>query len=116
MDREKHATCIDVEGSVVVLRRNVGSRYRLRNSGLRKQDIAFAFLFFYFLVQAVQVVEIGNVPLDASHISADFGHGLIQFRLAAARNEDVGSFFHEALGGSKSDTGAAPGDDGDFSI
>src|SRR6266478_2880699 len=115
MDREKHATCIDVEGSVVVLRRNVGSRYRLRNSGIRKKHIELAFLCFYFLVQAVQVVEIGNVPLDASHISADFGHGLIQFRLPAARNEDVGSLFDKSLGSSKPDTAAAPGDDGDFS-
>jgi hypothetical protein len=46
--------------------------------------------------------------LDASHISADFGHGLIQFRLPAARNEDVGSLFDKALGSSKPDTAAAP--------
>jgi hypothetical protein len=45
-----------------------------------------------------------------------FGHGLIQFRLPAARNEDVGSLFHKALGGSKSDTAAAPGDDCDLSL
>jgi hypothetical protein len=53
--------------------------------------------------------EIGNVSLDGRHIAADLGDGIIQFRLPAARNEDIGSLFHEALGGSKSDTGAAAG-------
>jgi len=54
--------------------------------------------------------------LDGSHIAADFGHGLVQFRLPAARDENVGSLFHKALSSSKSDTAAAPSDDGDFSL
>jgi hypothetical protein len=44
-------------------------------------------------------VEIGDVPLNGSHITADFGNGLIQLRLSAARNEDLGSLFDKALGG-----------------
>jgi hypothetical protein len=62
------------------------SALRSRN---RKQHIKLAFLRSYFLVQPVQVVEIGSVPLDGSHVAADFGNGLIQLRLPAARNEDV---------------------------
>jgi hypothetical protein len=46
--------------------------------------------------------------LNASHITTEFGNGLIQLRLPAARNEDVGPLFDKALGGSKSDTAAAP--------
>ena len=37
-------------------------------------------------------------------------------RLPAARNEDVGPLFDKAPGGSKPDTAAAPGDDGDFPL
>jgi hypothetical protein len=54
--------------------------------------------------------------LDGSDIAADFGNSLIQFRLPAASNEYVGSFFHEALGSSKPDTAATPGDNGDLSL
>jgi hypothetical protein len=43
------------------------------------------------LYSSVQVVEIGNVPLDVSHIAADLGHGLIQFRHPAAE------YFSETL-------------------
>ncbi|HTW63605.1 MAG TPA: hypothetical protein VME17_03275 [Bryobacteraceae bacterium] len=50
--------------------------------------------------------------MNSGHIASDFGNGLIQFRLPASRNEDVGSLFDEALGSGKSDTAAAPGDDG----
>ena len=67
-----------------------------------------AFLCSYFLVQPVQVVEIGDVPLNGSHIAADLGNGLIQLRLPAARDENVGSLFHKAFSGSKSDTAATP--------
>src|SRR5260370_13354228 len=70
--------------------------------------MGLAFLCFLFLVQAVQVAQIGNGPLGGSHIPTDFGNRLIQFGLPAAGNEYVGSLFHKALGGSKSDTRAAP--------
>ena len=54
--------------------------------------------------------------MNASHIAADFGNGLIQLHLPAARNEDIGSLFDKALGGSKLNTAAASGDDGDFPL
>ena len=56
-----------------------------------RRHIKLAFPGSYFLVHPVQVVEIGNVPMDGSHVAADFGNGLIQIRLSAARNVDVGS-------------------------
>ena len=46
--------------------------------------------------------------MNGGHIATDFCNGLVQFRLPAARNEDVGSLFDKALGGSKADTAAAP--------
>jgi hypothetical protein len=68
------------------------------------------------IVQPVQVIEIGDFPLNGSHIVADFGHGPVQFRLPTASDENVGSLFHKALSGSKPDSAAAPGDDSDFPL
>src|SRR5713226_8066317 len=49
------------------------------------------------LVQAIEVVHFGNVPLDASDAVADRLHCLVEFSLAASGDEDTGAFFDEEL-------------------
>ena len=47
---------------------------------------------------------------------ADLGHGLIEFRLAAAGDEYARAFIGERLGDTEADTGAGTGHDGDLAL
>ena len=53
--------------------------HRLRNSGIRKQDIEIALLGSDRLIEPVKVTWVTNVPLYS--IRADFSHGFAQFGL-----------------------------------
>src|SRR5258706_14744048 len=41
------------------------------------------------LVETIQVGRFCDVPLNARHVAADCRHGVIEFLLAAARDEDI---------------------------
>src|SRR5262249_36756182 len=63
---------------------------------------------------AVEVREARDVPLHAGDVLADVSHRLIEFRLAAAGDEDVGPFGDEPPGGGQADAAVAPADGPDF--
>src|SRR6266850_1676512 len=64
------------------------------------------------LVKTIKVSQLGNVSLNARNVSADCLHGLVEFLLAAARDEDIGTLFDEKLRRSQSNSFRAAGDDG----
>src|SRR6266403_134257 len=64
------------------------------------------------LVTAIKVSQLGNVSLNARNVGADCLHGLVEFLLAAARDEDIGTLFDEKLCCSQSNPFCAAGDDG----
>ena len=68
--------------------------------------------------EPVEIGEVGNCRPAQPWRSAfsDLLDGGVQVRLAAACDEDVGSFGHEALGGGEADAAVAAGDEGDFTV
>src|SRR5712691_8867602 len=43
------------------------------------------------LVKTIKVSQLGNVSLNSRNVGADCLHGLVEFLLAAARDEDISS-------------------------
>src|SRR6202023_2730056 len=68
------------------------------------------------LVETIKVGQFGNVSLNAGNIAADCLHGLIEFLLTAARDEDVSTFSDEELCCGSPYPGRAAGDDCHFSL
>ena len=68
------------------------------------------------LVKTIKVGEFGNVALNARNVRADCLHGLVEFLLAAARDENMGTLFDEKLCRSQSDSFCAASDDSDFTF
>src|ERR1700731_856184 len=49
------------------------------------------------LVKTIKVSHLGNVTLNSRNVCADCLHGLVEFLLAAACDEDIGTLFDEEL-------------------
>src|ERR1700726_3694380 len=66
----------------------------------------------YGLVKTIKVSQLGNVSLNSRNVGADCLHGLVEFLLAAARDEDIGALFDEKLCRSQPNPFCAAGNDG----
>src|SRR5258706_9543655 len=64
------------------------------------------------LVQTIKVSQLGNVSLNSRNVGADCPHGLVEFLLAAARDEDIGTLFDEPFCSSQPNPFCPAGDDG----
>src|SRR5712691_2433344 len=64
------------------------------------------------LVKTIKVSQLGNVSLNSRNVGADCLHGLIEFLLAAARDEDIGTLFDEKFCRSQTNPFCPAGDDG----
>src|ERR1700680_3050821 len=64
------------------------------------------------LVKTIKVSRLGDVSLNSRNVGADYLHGLVEFLLAAARDEDIGALFDEKLGRSQPNPFCSAGDDG----
>src|SRR6266446_5343768 len=64
------------------------------------------------LVKTIKVSQLGNVSLNSRNVGADCLHGLVEFLLAAARDEDIGTLFDEKFCRSQPNPFCAAGDDG----
>src|SRR5467141_1081484 len=64
------------------------------------------------LVKAIKVSQLGNVSLNSRNVGADCLHGLVEFLLAAARDEDIGTLFDEKFSSSQPNPLCPAGDDG----
>src|SRR5258708_6088921 len=68
------------------------------------------------LVKTIKIGQLGNVTLHSRNSEAYCLHSLVEFLLAAARDEDIGTLFDEKLCRSKSNPFCAAGDDSDLTF
>src|SRR6267143_223762 len=68
------------------------------------------------LVKTIKVSQLGNVSLSSGNVGADGLHGLVEFLLSAARNEDIGTLFDEKFCRSQPNPFCAAGDDSDLTF
>jgi len=61
------------------------------NAGVGEHNIDALLRLSDGLVQTIKVSQLGNVSLHSSNVGADGLHGLVEFLLAAARDEDIGT-------------------------
>src|SRR6266404_5804754 len=64
------------------------------------------------LVKTIKVSQLGDVSLNSRNVGADRIHGLVEFLLAAARDEDIGALFDEKFCRSQPNPFCPAGDDG----
>src|SRR5882762_2736468 len=82
------------------------------NAGVGENNIDSSLHLSDGLVETIKVSQLGNVSLNSRNVAADCLHGLVEFLLAAARDEDIGTLFDEKLCRSQSNPFCAAGDDG----
>src|SRR5947209_19051200 len=68
------------------------------------------------LVKTIKVSQLGNIALNSRNIGADCLHGLVEFLLAAARDEDMGTLFDEKLCRGQSNPFCPACDDGSLAF
>src|ERR1700680_117649 len=68
------------------------------------------------LVKTIKVSQLGYVSLNSRNVGADCLHGLVEFLLAAARDEDIGTLFDEKFCRSQPNPFCPAGDDGDLTF
>src|SRR6267378_844075 len=64
------------------------------------------------LVKTIKVSQLGNVALNSRNVGADCLHGRVEFLLAAARDEHIGTLFDEKFSSSQPNPFCPAGDDG----
>src|SRR5713101_4378516 len=85
---------------------------KLANAGVGENNIDSPLYLTDGLVKTIKVCQFGNVSLNSRNVGADCLHGLVEFLLAAARDEDIRTLFDEKLCRSKSNPFCSAGDDG----
>src|ERR1700674_1685990 len=89
---------------------------KFANAGVGENNIDSPFHLSDGLVETIKVSQFGNVSLNSRNVRADCLHRLVEFLLAAARDEDIGTLFDKELGCSKSNPFCPAGDDGDLAF
>src|ERR1700687_283771 len=64
------------------------------------------------LVKTIKVSQFGNVALNSRNVRADCLHGLVEFLLAAPRDEHIGTLFDEKFCSGQPNPFCPAGDDG----
>ena len=81
-----------------------------------EEDVDASLLLLDGGVEPIEVGELRHVALDGHRAVADLLHCLIELGLTPARDEDVGTFVREPLGGGEADAAVAPRDHRDLSF
>src|ERR1700677_2754259 len=68
------------------------------------------------LVKTIKVGQFGNVSLNSTNVAADCLYGLVEFLLATARDEDIGTLFDKKSCRSQPYPFCAAGDDGSLAF
>src|SRR5258707_497528 len=89
---------------------------KFANAGVGENNIDSSFHLSDNFVETIKIGQFGNVALNARNIAADCLHGLVEFLLPAARDEDVGTLFDEKLCRGKPNPFCATGDDSDLTF
>src|ERR1700757_221544 len=89
---------------------------KFANTGVGENNIDSPLQLRDGLVKTIKVSQLGNVSLNSRNVGADGLHGLVEFLLATARDEDERALFYEKLCRRQPNPFRAPGDDGHFSL
>src|SRR5262249_41157770 len=106
---EEYSFDVDVEQVVEVVLRDRPERGQRQEAGVGEQDVDATLLPFHRGEQPVEVREVGDVARHAGDVLADLPDRLIEFRLAAAGDEDVGPLGDKPPGGGQADAAVASG-------
>src|SRR5467141_5284731 len=82
------------------------------NAGVGENNIDSPLHLRDGLVKTIKVGQLGNVSLHSSNVGADGLHGLVEFLLTAARDEDIGTLLDEPFGRRQPNPVCPAGDDG----
>src|SRR5260370_10375314 len=85
---------------------------KFANAGIGEYKIDSPLHLGNGLVKTIKVSQLGNISLNARNIAADCLHGLVEFLLAAARDEDIRTLFDKKLRRGESNPFCAAGNDG----
>src|SRR3977135_1240626 len=89
---------------------------KFAHAGVGENNIDSALHLSDGFVKTIKVSQLGNVSLNSRNVRADCLHGLVEFLLAAARDEDMGTLFDEELCPSCSTPVCAAGVDSDLAF
>src|SRR5260370_17764035 len=85
---------------------------KFANAGVGENNIDSPLHLRDGLVKTIKVSQLGNVSVNSRNVGADCLHGLVEFLLAAARDEDIGTLFDEKFSSSQPNPFCPAGDDG----
>src|SRR6202795_2239296 len=89
---------------------------KFANAGVGENNIDSPLHLRDGLVKTIKVSQLGNVSLNSRNVDADCLHGLVEFLLAAAGDEDIGTLFGEELCRSQPNPFCPAGDDSDLTF
>src|SRR6266404_8305326 len=84
---------------------------KFANAGVGENNIDSPLHLRDGLVKTIKVSQLGNISLNSRNVGANCLHGLVEFLLPAARDEDIGTLFDEKLCRGKPNPFCATGDD-----
>src|SRR5712671_662556 len=91
-------------------------RNKFANAGVGENNIDSSLHLSDGPVETIKVSQFGNVSLNSRNVAADCLHGLVEFFLAAARDEDIRTLFDKKLCRSQPNPFCAAGDDSDLTF
>src|SRR5258708_14230566 len=65
------------------------------HAGIRENNVDSPLHLGDGVVETIKVGQLGDVALNSRNVGADSLHGLVEFLLATARYEDIGTLFDE---------------------
>src|ERR1700693_3469879 len=65
------------------------------HAGVSENNVDSPLHLGHGLVETIKVGQLGDVALNSGNVGADCLHGLVEFLLATARYEDIGTLFDE---------------------
>src|SRR5258708_1864384 len=116
LQRKQRSPYIDIEQLVEMLFGDGPEGNKFANAGIGENNIDSPLHLSDGLIETIKVGQFGNVSLNARNVAADCLYGLVEFLLAAARDEDIGALFDEKLCRSQSNPFCAAGDDSDLAF
>jgi hypothetical protein len=112
---KQRALHVEIEQLVEMRLREGRQGSEFAGAGIGDEDIDLS-LRLHRLVESIEVLQFGNVSLNACDVAPNHLHGLVDLLLAAARYEDIGAFIDEPLRRRKAYSRGASGNHGHLSL
>ena len=80
------------------------------------QDVQVPFFFLDRTEDAVEILRLSHIRLDAPGVGSQCLSRVVEDVLAPSGNEDEGAFFDKALGRGQADAAGSPCDQCDFTV